>query len=110
VQMVSQPVETPSLSSDAHNHETVQAGKRRGKPRRKRVKAKPSTWADKCMYAELLEMNEEAHLWDNQSGDVIDGLPRDLEAAWVAVAPVPTGKRCLAVTHQSAGIVGICMQ
>lgn len=107
VQMVSQPVETPSLSSNAHNHETVQAGKRRGKPRRKRVKAKPSTWADKCMYAELLEMNEEAHLWDNQSGDVIDGLPRDLEAAWVAVAPVPTGKRCLAVTHQSAGIVGI---
>lgn len=107
VQMVSQPVETPSLSSDAHNHETVQAGKRRGKPRRKRIKAKPSKWADKCMYAELLEMNEEAHLWDNQSGDVIDGLPRDLEAAWVAVAPVPTGKRCLAVTHQSAGIVGI---
>lgn len=107
VQMVSQPVETPSLSSNAHNHETVQAGKRRGKPRRKRVKAKPSKWADKCMYAELLEMNEEAHLWDNQSGDVIDGLPRDLEAAWVAVAPVPTGKRCLAVTHQSAGIVGI---
>lgn len=107
MQMVSQPVETPSLSSDAHNHETVQAGKRRGKPRRKRVKAKPSKWADKCMYAELLEMNEEAHLWDNQSGDVIDGLPRDLEAAWVAVAPVPTGKRCLAVTHQSAGIVGI---
>ncbi|KAG1778050.1 hypothetical protein EV702DRAFT_1220673 [Suillus placidus] len=107
VQMVTQPVEIPSLSSDAHNHETVQSGKRRGKTRRKRTKAKPSKWADKCMYAELLEMNEEAHLWNNQSGDVIDGLPRDLEAAWVAVAPVPTGKRCLAVTHQSAGIVGI---
>lgn len=94
------------MSSVAHNHETAQTGKRRGKTRRKRIKAKPSKWADKCMYAELLEMNEEAHLWDNQSGDVIDGLPRDLEAAWVAVAPVPTGKRCLAVTHQSAGIVG----
>ncbi|KAG2120081.1 hypothetical protein BD769DRAFT_1629581 [Suillus cothurnatus] len=107
VQMVSQPVETPSLSSDAHNHETVQSGKRRGKTRRKRIKSKPSKWADKCMYAELLEMNEEVHMWDNQSSDVIDGLPRDLEAAWVAVAPVPTGKRCLAVTHQSAGIVGI---
>lgn len=106
VQMVSQPVETPPLSSDAHSHETAQLGKRRGKTRRKRLKAKPSKWADKCMYAELLEMNEEAHLWDNHSGDVIDGLPRDLEAAWVAVAPVPTGKRCLAVTHQSAGIVG----
>lgn len=94
------------MSSDAHSHETAQLGKRRGKTRRKRLKAKPSKWADKCMYAELLEMNEEAHLWDNHSGDVIDGLPRDLEAAWVAVAPVPTGKRCLAVTHQSAGIVG----
>lgn len=107
VQMVSQPVETTPLSSDAHNHETVQPGKRRGKNRRKRIKAKPSKWADKCMYAELLEMNEEAYLWDNRSDDVIDGLPRDLEAAWVAVAPVPAGKRCLAVTHQAAGVVGI---
>ncbi|KAG2143487.1 uncharacterized protein EDB93DRAFT_1155193 [Suillus bovinus] len=106
VQMVSQPVETLSLSSDAHNHETLHSGKRRGKSRRKRIKAKPSKWADKCMYAELLEMNEEAHLWDNQSADMVDGLPRDLEAAWVAVAPVPTGKRCLAVTQHSAGIVG----
>ncbi|KAG1735592.1 uncharacterized protein EDB91DRAFT_1144148 [Suillus paluster] len=108
VQMVSQPVENPSVSSDAHNgHETIQSGRRQRKNKRKRVKAKPSKWADKCMYAELLEMNEEAHLWDNQSGDVIDGLPRDLEAGWVAVAPVPAGKRCLAITHQSAGVVGI---
>ncbi|KAG0694843.1 hypothetical protein DFH29DRAFT_1083639 [Suillus ampliporus] len=107
-QMVSQPVETPSVSSDVHNsHDTVQSGKRQRKNRRKRVKAKSSKWADKCMYAELLEMNEEAHVWDNQSGDVIDGLPRDLEAGWVAVAPVPAGKRCLAITHQSAGVVGI---
>ncbi|OJA20590.1 hypothetical protein AZE42_08550 [Rhizopogon vesiculosus] len=108
-QMVSQPAETPSsVSSEAHKgQETVLSGKRRGKNKRKRAKAKASKWADKCMYAELLEMNEEAHLWDNESGDAIDGLPRDLEAAWVAVAPVPAGKRCLAVTHQSAGIVGI---
>jgi snurportin-1 len=109
--MVSQPVEAPSsMSSEAHKgQETVPSGKRPGKKRRKRVRAKASKWADKCMYAELLEMSEEAHLWDNESGNAIDGLPRDLEAAWVAVAPVPAGKRCLAVTHQSAGVVGICM-
>jgi snurportin-1 len=108
--MISQPVEAPPLSSEAQNgQETMLSGKRRGKNRRKRAKAKASKWADKCMYAELLEMNEEAHLWDDQSGDVTDGLPRDLEAAWVAVAPVPAGKRCLAVTHQSAGVIGTCM-
>lgn len=108
--MVSQPVERPtSLAPEAQNgQETVLSGKRRGKNKRKRTKAKPSKWADKCMYAELLEMNDEAHLWDNQSDDANDGLPRDLEAAWVAVAPVPAGKRCLAITHQSAGVVGIC--
>jgi len=83
------------------------SGKRRGKNKRKRVKAKPLKWADKCMYTELLEMNEETHLWDNQSGDANDGpLPRDLEEAWIVVAPVPAGKRCLAITHQSAGVVG----
>jgi len=98
------------LVSETHNsQETMPFGKRRGKNRRKRVKAKPSKWADKCMYAELLEMDEETHLWDNQSGDANDGLPRNLEEAWVAVAPVPAGKRCLAITHQSAGVVGTCM-
>ena len=40
-------------------------------------------------------------------GGVGDGLPEDLESGWVAVAPVPVGKRCLAVTHQSSGIVGV---
>lgn len=50
------------------------------------------------MYAELLEMASEDP-WD-------DGLPVDLESAWVAVGPVPVGKRCLAVTQQTAGVGG----
>ena len=61
------------------------------------------------MYAELLEMNEEPGLWGEHSNDADDGLPSDLERSWVAVAPVPTGKRCLAITHQStSGVIGIC--
>jgi len=39
--------------------------------------------------------------------DGVDGLPRDLETGWVAVVPVPVGKRCLAVTQQSAGVAGV---
>lgn len=53
------------------------------------------------MYAELLEMSE-----DDPWSDV-DGLPDNLETGWVAVGPVPVGKRCLAVTHQSSGIAGV---
>ncbi|KIJ61485.1 hypothetical protein HYDPIDRAFT_137818 [Hydnomerulius pinastri MD-312] len=60
------------------------------------------------MYAELLEMKEEMSLWDKHAHDADNGLPSDLEGGWVAVAPVPTGKRCLAITHQSAaGVIGI---
>ncbi|KAF8558204.1 hypothetical protein OG21DRAFT_1494240 [Imleria badia] len=81
--------------------------KKRSKNKRKRAK-KPSKWANQCMYAELLEMKEEPGLWDDQSNDADDGLPSDLERSWVAVAPVPTGKRCLAITHQStSGVIGI---
>jgi snurportin-1 len=61
--------------------------------------AKASKWADKCMYAELLEMSVDES-WNA-------GLPEDLETGWVAVGPVPAGKRCLAVTHQSSGINGV---
>lgn len=53
------------------------------------------------MYAELLEMSE-AHGLDV----VADGIPHDIETGWVAVAPIPVGKRCLAVTHQTSGIPG----
>lgn len=74
--------------------------------RRKRAKTeKPNKWADRCMYAELLEMKDD-DVWPIHDG-VVDGLPEDLESGWVAVAPVPLGKRCLAVTHQSSGIVGV---
>lgn len=82
--------------------------RKRSKTKRRRNK-KPSKWANKCMYAELLEMKEEPGLWGDHADDADDGLPRDLERGWVAVAPVPTGKRCLAITHQStSGIIGIC--
>lgn len=61
------------------------------------------------MYAELLEMKEEPGLWGDHSNDADDDLPSDLERSWVAVAPVPMGKRCLAITHQStSGVIGIC--
>ena len=36
-----------------------------------------------------------------------DGIPADLETGWVAVTPVPVGKRCLAITHAPSGIAGI---
>ena len=61
---------------------------------------KPNKWADKCMYAELLEM-------DDTFGAPADGVPDAIESAFVAVTPVPVGKRCLAVTHQTCGIAGI---
>ncbi|CAA7268489.1 unnamed protein product [Cyclocybe aegerita] len=79
------------------------AKKRKGKKRNN----KPSKWADKCMYAELLEMSPDVP-WSIGDGAIVDdGLPNDLEGGWVAVAPVPVGKRCLAVTHQSAGVAGV---
>ncbi|KAH7882454.1 hypothetical protein F5I97DRAFT_1939481 [Phlebopus sp. FC_14] len=108
-----------SLTGPSEQHDIPKAGapktddggqpkKKRGKNKRKRTKARSSKWADKCMYAELLEMKEEIDVWDEHAGDADDGLPSDLEVGWVVVAPVPTGKRCLAVTHQSAtGVIGI---
>ncbi|KDN45691.1 hypothetical protein RSAG8_04775, partial [Rhizoctonia solani AG-8 WAC10335] len=64
----------------------------KNKTKSKRSKQRKATkWADKCMYAELLEMRDSDHPWD-------DGLPKDLEREWVALAPVPKGKRCIAVS------------
>jgi snurportin-1 len=80
--------------------------KKKSKRKNKKRSNKPSEWADKCMYAELLEMSADAP-WCSLDGTVNDGLPNDLESAWVAVAPVPAGKRCLAVTHQSSGVAGV---
>ncbi|KAI1798392.1 hypothetical protein LXA43DRAFT_1176766 [Ganoderma leucocontextum] len=76
----------------------------RGTGKSKGKNAKPSKWADKCMYAELLEMKEGGF---DASADLRDGIPEDIETGWVAVTPVPTGKRCLAVTHQTSGIAGV---
>lgn len=67
---------------------------------------KPSKWADQCMYAELLEMATDDPQWSMDGAEEADGLPRNLESGWVAVAPVPVGKRCLVVTHQPAGVSG----
>ncbi|KAH7911167.1 hypothetical protein BJ138DRAFT_1086124 [Hygrophoropsis aurantiaca] len=99
VSLITKSKATPNSTLADSIEETEQQTKKRGKNRRKRNKPKPNKWADKCMYAELLEMNGD-NAWN-------DGLPADLEGGWVAVAPVPVGKRCLAVTHQSAGVVGI---
>ena len=60
-------------------------------------------WADKCMYAELLEMSADDP-WSSTTSS--DGLPEDLETGWVAVAPVPLGKRCIAICYQSIGVAG----
>lgn len=93
--------------------------KKRGKNNGKRRANKASKWADRCMYAELLEMCSDEPWSRGDTNDVygnkledyerVDGLPRDLETGWVAVAPVPVGKRCLAVTQQSAGVAGVGM-
>ncbi|KAF8264100.1 hypothetical protein EI94DRAFT_1686749 [Lactarius quietus] len=79
--------------------------KRKGKRKKAttRVSSKnTSVWANKCMYAELLEM-QETDLWPGGE----DGLPSDLESGWVALAPVPVGKRCLAISHQGGGMIGV---
>lgn len=99
-----------SAVPDPQTAEMSTSGKKRGRSKRKaraapssfgQSKRKPNRWADKCMYAELLEMSE-AHGLDV----VADGIPHDIETGWVAVAPIPVGKRCLAVTHQTSGIPG----
>jgi hypothetical protein len=85
---------------------------RKKKPKKKNKKKgnynKPSKWADQCMYAELLEMATDDPAWSTDDGlnEGADGLPKDLESGWVAIAPVPVGKRCLVVTHQTAGVTG----
>lgn len=64
------------------------------------------------MYAELLEMNDVDPVWSsswNAGAQTRDGLPDDLETAWVALSPIPVGKRCLAVTKHSAGPSGVGM-
>jgi len=97
----------PERGSDVQTT-TKKRGKNKRKNKNRSVQApsqpktpKPNRWSDKCMYAELLEMTEE---FGNMTDD---GIPEDLETGWVAVTPVPAGKRCLAITHASSGIAGI---
>ncbi|KAJ6572002.1 hypothetical protein B0H19DRAFT_1132151 [Mycena capillaripes] len=79
--------------------------KRKQKQKPKKAGSANTKWADQCMYAELLEMSEDNAWGTSDSSE--DGLPEDLETGWVAVAPVPVGKRCLAVTDQSLGVPGL---
>jgi snurportin-1 len=96
------PASVPSREYNAA--ELFSAGAQRKGWRKKGTKSsikKTSPWANKCMYAELLEM-QETDQW--AGGD--DRLPSDLESGWVALAPVPVGKRCLAISHQGGGTTG----
>ncbi|EJD53848.1 hypothetical protein AURDEDRAFT_80476 [Auricularia subglabra TFB-10046 SS5] len=69
-------------------------------------KKKESRWANCCMYAELLELHRDDAM--DGTGDVTDdGIPKDLQEGWIALAPMPMGKRCLAVTTNANGIAGV---
>lgn len=103
--MEAESVRTPGPSEQALSapgpHFENRRSRKRGKKNKKNYN-KPSKWADQCMYAELLEMATDDPCWSANGSDS-DPLPKDLESGWVAVAPVPVGKRCLVVTHQAAG-------
>jgi snurportin-1 len=86
----------------------------------RKAKSRPvaARYANVCMYAELLELRED-DVWQSGGMSAIDedgmkesgdgkvrtgaGLPNDLENGWVALAPIPVGKRCLAVSYQPQG-------
>ncbi|KAF7323716.1 hypothetical protein MKEN_00592500 [Mycena kentingensis (nom. inval.)] len=93
------PVLEPGPSSSGGGAKKKKKWKQKAK---RETLAMSGKWADQCMYAELLEMSED-NAW-NAAGD---GLPDDLETGWVAVAPVPVGKRCLVVSDQSLGVAGV---
>jgi len=102
--LASVPSQAPTPDSSAAGApQTPTPSKRKGgwKKGSKTPNKKTSPWANKCMYAELLEM-QETDLWPG----VEDGLPGDLETGWVALAPVPVGKRCIAISHQGGGTIG----
>lgn len=104
---------TPSPLPEHLQSQSNKPGKSRRKRKKGKAKKQPGPWANKCMYAELLEMREDASwdgTWDSPGVSQNDGLPNDLDSAWVGLAPVPVGKRCLAVTMQSAGVSGIGRQ
>ncbi|KAJ4473718.1 hypothetical protein J3R30DRAFT_3406590 [Lentinula aciculospora] len=78
------------------------------KPKKKKGRKRATSnaqWADKIMYAELLEMSDSdvAASAMNLDNNDFDGLPPDLHTSWVALSPVPVGKRCLAITRDGPG-------
>ncbi|QRV82108.1 hypothetical protein RhiJN_10123 [Ceratobasidium sp. AG-Ba] len=96
----SAPIPATSLSNSNGAAPPAQSkpkpSKNKSKGKSKKSKQRKATkWADKCMYAELLEMRDTGDTW---ASDGDDGLPKDLEREWVALAPVPKGKRCIAVS------------
>jgi hypothetical protein len=102
--LASVPSQAPTAdSSVAGAPQTPTPSKHKGgwKKGSKTSNKKTSPWANKCMYAELLEM-QETDLWPGME----DGLPGDLETGWVALAPIPVGKRCIAISHQGGGMIG----
>ncbi|PPQ93405.1 hypothetical protein CVT25_004722 [Psilocybe cyanescens] len=106
-------VDSPIEIEDATKSTNKKKSRGGSANKQKRRAKKASKWADRCMYAELLEMSADDP-WScsplniqDESYAYRDGLPSDLESGWVAVAPVPVGKRCLAVTQQSAGVAGV---
>ncbi|KAF9078143.1 hypothetical protein BDP27DRAFT_1413069 [Rhodocollybia butyracea] len=95
------------------------SSKRKGKSRNSKSKSNSNArWADKCMYAELLEMpgsdaldllesstmkfDVDTNVDMENTLNLLDPLPVDLHTSWVALAPVPIGKRCLAITRDAS--------
>jgi snurportin-1 len=56
-------------------------------PRRAKKRKNISKWANMAMYAELLDFTS---------------IPEDLHTDWIALAPVPKGKRCIMTTSRSS--------
>lgn len=80
---------------DPSNPTTAPPPPKGKKPRKRKRKNK---YADICMFAELLEVQASD---GSLCMDTHDGLPHDIETGWVALGPIPAGKRCLAVTYAS---------
>jgi snurportin-1 len=70
-------------------------------PTKQAGKPKHPKYAEKCMYAELLELARIC-----ETSNVVSNVPPDLQTNWIALSPVPRGKRCLAVAHVSHGNPG----
>lgn len=57
------------------------------RPRRAKKRKAISKWANVAMYAEPLDLTS---------------IPEDLRTDWLALAPVPKGKRCIMTTSRSS--------